>query len=245
PGLSRTTGLRKWVKALGNPAWLATGSTHLESLAHFAERDAAGFERFFETLQRLVGLFAPEFEGLVVDRKHIARAGVIGHAYRLLRRAMRANPGLISADRHDGKFVRTMAAKRPEAVGHGGVAAENDSPAVPLEDVTIVAAVTVPAPARAPVLDFECLNGKRAMLRANHGVLAPSQFAGLFHGGADEKVGSSARGDRLGGGGQPPKSGHVQMVHVSVGEEHHVNGRQLPDTQGRSDQTLRSHGPDS
>jgi hypothetical protein len=83
------------------------------------------------------------------------RAGVVGHLHGLLGIAVTANPGVVTTDRHDREINRAVTLELLKVVGHGGVAAENDSPAVALDKVAVVPAVIIVLHPRAPVFHPE------------------------------------------------------------------------------------------
>jgi hypothetical protein len=68
----------------------------------------------------------------MMHRHNELRAGVVGHLHGLLGIAVSANPGVVTTDRHDREINRAITLELSKVVGHGGVAAENDSPAVAL-----------------------------------------------------------------------------------------------------------------
>lgn len=77
----------------------------MEFFADVVERHAiAGGQR--QALDWLIIGFAGEFEGLVVHGENEVGSGVVGHLECLLGIAVRVNPRVVSADRHDGKIYR-------------------------------------------------------------------------------------------------------------------------------------------
>src|SRR5580704_1721710 len=97
------------------PASQPTGETedqHLrehECLADFAEGDAFRClpQRSLEALDRLTKAFGAETESLMMDRHDEMSASFIGHVHGLFRSAVRMNPGIPSADRHDRQIDGT------------------------------------------------------------------------------------------------------------------------------------------
>src|SRR4051812_16974725 len=70
-------------------------------LADIVPPDPFRLDRALQSFHRLRHPFAAEGERLEMDGEKIVRAGVIRHLHRLFRGAMRLNPRLIGADRHD------------------------------------------------------------------------------------------------------------------------------------------------
>src|SRR6266700_3220402 len=91
----------------------------------------------------------------MMDRQEVARAGLIRHPHRLLRRAVGTDPRLVSANRHDRQLVRAMAAECFETVAHGGIASKDNLFALATQDVAVVAAISITPPACSPVFDFK------------------------------------------------------------------------------------------
>ena len=80
-----------------------------ECFADFAEGDAFRClpQRSLEALDRLTKAFGAETESLMMDRHDEMSAGFIGHLHGLFRSAVRMNPGIVSADRHDRQIDGT------------------------------------------------------------------------------------------------------------------------------------------
>lgn len=75
----------------------------MEFLADAVNRNTVGMigGGLLEALDRFAEGLARELECLMMHRQEEFRAGVITHAPRLLRRAMKTDPRIIGADRHD------------------------------------------------------------------------------------------------------------------------------------------------
>ena len=102
-----------------------------------------------DAVDRLVGRFLAEVEGLEVERQDDVGASVVGHAPGLLGGAVEADPRVVRADGHEGEFGSADVA---EEIGVGGVAGEEDAARRRLvNDVAVVAAPGVGAHAGAPV----------------------------------------------------------------------------------------------
>ncbi|MPN19419.1 hypothetical protein SDC9_166788 [bioreactor metagenome] len=99
-----------------------------------------------------------EGKGLKVNRQQPFRAGRLRHPNRFFRRAVRAGPRVISTVRHDGEFKRPLAAQFTKTIGIGCVSAEDDAFALALQDVAVVTAVPVIAPAGTPMADLKGLH---------------------------------------------------------------------------------------
>ena len=84
-----------------------------ECFADFAEGDAFRclMQRGLEALDRFAKVFGAEAESLMMDRHDEKSAGFIGHLHGLFRSAVRMNPGIASADRHDSQIDGTGSAQ--------------------------------------------------------------------------------------------------------------------------------------
>ena len=84
-----------------------------QCLADFAEGDAFRclMQRGLETLDRFAKVFGAEAESLMMDRHDEMSAGFIGHLHGLFRSAVRMNPGIVSADRHNCQIEGTRRAQ--------------------------------------------------------------------------------------------------------------------------------------
>jgi hypothetical protein len=67
-------------------------------------------QRGLEALDRFAKVFGAETERLMMDRHDEMSAGFIGHVHGLFRSAVRMNPGIVSADRHDRQIDGTESA---------------------------------------------------------------------------------------------------------------------------------------
>ena len=75
-----------------------------------------------------------------VDRHDEMSAGFIGHLHGLFRSAVRMNPGIVSADRHDRQIDGTGSAQLCKRIAQRGVARKNDATVMSLENVAVVTA---------------------------------------------------------------------------------------------------------
>src|SRR5207248_10884108 len=129
-----------------------------------------------------------------MDRQNVFGAGVIGHGNGLFGRAMRADPGLIGTDRHERQSERTFLSQEPEAVSHGGVAAEDNFAAFAFDDVAVVAAMAVVLPASAPMVDLKGFDLDAPIGGGQGGFVAPTKLThGLELCVAQEIAGGSGR----------------------------------------------------
>ena len=129
-------------------------------LADLAQGDTLGLiaQRSFEALNWFPKRFKAETERLMMDRHNEARACGVRHLNCLLGCAVRMNPWVVSADRHDRDIDRFVSSQLCETLGHCRVAGENE-PAAPgtvgLDQIAIVAAVHIALFPRAPVFHRE------------------------------------------------------------------------------------------
>ena len=87
----------------------------------------------------------------MMHRHDKPRACGICHFHRLLGRAMRADPRVVSANRHDREIDLAVSSQFCETVRHCGIARKNDPPPFSLEQITVVAAIRVALLPGAPV----------------------------------------------------------------------------------------------
>jgi hypothetical protein len=82
-------------------------------------------------------------------------ASFIGHVHGLFRIAVRMNPGIVSADRHNRQIDGTGSAQLRKRIAQRGVARKKDAAVISLENVAVVTAIDVALLPRAPMLDAE------------------------------------------------------------------------------------------
>ena len=91
----------------------------------------------------------------MMDRHDEMSAGFVGHVHGLFRSAVRMNPGIVSADRHDRQIDGAESAQLRKRIAQRGVAAENDATVISLENVAVVTAIGVALLPRALMFDPE------------------------------------------------------------------------------------------
>jgi hypothetical protein len=86
-----------------------------KGFADFAESDAFRLiaQRGFEALNWFTEWFEADAKRLVIDRYDESGAGVIRHLHSLLGIAVSANPGVVTADRHDREITHFVAERQP------------------------------------------------------------------------------------------------------------------------------------
>ena len=114
-------------------------------------RSGVLIQRGLETNDRFAKVFGAEAESLMMDRHDEMSAGFIGHLHGLFRSAVRMNPGIVSADRHDRQIDGTGSAQLRKRIAQRGVAAEKDATVISLENVAVVTAIGVARGPRAPM----------------------------------------------------------------------------------------------
>src|ERR1700726_4179113 len=112
-------------------------------------------QRSLEALDRLTKAFGAETESLMMDRYDEMSASFIGHVHGLFRSAVRMNPGIVSADRHDRQIDRTGSAQLLKRIAQRGVARKKDATVISFENVAVVTAIDVALLPRAPMFDAE------------------------------------------------------------------------------------------
>src|SRR5438128_8316951 len=129
-------------------------------LANFAEGDALRLiaQRDLKALDGFPQRLETEAESLMMYRHDKPRACGICHFHSLLGRAMRADPRVVSANRHDREIDLAVSPQFSETVRHCGIARKNDPPPFSLEQITVVAAIRVALLPGAPVFHREGTN---------------------------------------------------------------------------------------
>ena len=79
------------------------------------------------------------------------RAGGVCHLDRLLRRAMRPNPRIVSGDGKNGEIDRTALAQFTECLCECGVAGKENATTVSFDEVAVVTTVIIALQSRAPM----------------------------------------------------------------------------------------------
>ena len=87
----------------------------------------------------------------MMDRYDEMSASFIGHVHGLFRSAVRMNPGIVSADRHDRQIDGTGSAQLRKRIAQRGVAAEKDATVISLENVAVVTPIGIAPRPRAPM----------------------------------------------------------------------------------------------
>src|SRR5690349_20643601 len=85
-------------------------------------------------------------------------ASLIRHLYRLLRRAVARNPGVVGANWHHHDVGRLLADRREACPRR--IAGNADAPTLPFEHIAIEAAINIISHPRAPVFDPARLDGQ-------------------------------------------------------------------------------------
>ena len=77
----------------------------------------------------------------MMHRHNEMSVGIFGHFYGLFRSAVRIDPGIVRAARHDRQIDGTEGAQLRKR--QRGVAAENDAMVISLKNVTVVTAIGI------------------------------------------------------------------------------------------------------
>src|SRR3954452_939653 len=90
-----------------------------------------------------------------MDWQQVFSASMVGHGPRLLGITMHMNPGVVCANRHDGKVHRLRRFQFLEGIRISGVAAEDDPMTTRFDEITIKAPINVATHPRSPVRHFK------------------------------------------------------------------------------------------
>ena len=91
----------------------------------------------------------------MMDRHDEMSASFIGHVHGLFRSAVRMNPGIVSADRHDRQIDGTESAQLRKRIAQRSVARKKEATVISLDNVAVVTAIDVALLPRAPMFDAE------------------------------------------------------------------------------------------
>ena len=166
---------------------------------------------------------AAERERPVVHRHEQPGPGGVGHRHRLLGRAVVADPRVVGANRHHRGRERTVAAMRGEGRRVGGVAADEQAPALAFDDEAAVAAMSVALDAGAPVLHLDGAHERVAARRRHRDRLVPAQLVHRRIVTARQQVGGG-RGhhrDRPAADGRERR--RVEVIEVGVRDQHQID----------------------
>src|SRR5260370_20157595 len=92
--------------------------------------------------------------------QQVLGAGVRPHLSGLLWAAVRVDPGIVRTDWHDRQVHRPRTARRTELIGVRCVAAEHNAVTAGLEQVAVVAPMSVGADPDAPLPRLQAYNGR-------------------------------------------------------------------------------------
>lgn len=156
----------------------------------------------------------------MVDGKELRASEFAEHGPDLFRRGVGVFPGFVAADAEDGEVDGF---EFGVGVGEGGVAGEEDSLRADGEDVAVVAAVTIPRGASAPVagldgFDFEVFED---------GGLVPIHFEDIGEAGWDEALGGLGGNDHRGRRAEALERGLIEMIEVRMADEDDVDRGQV------------------
>ena len=134
-----------------------SGYRQYKCFANFPQGDAFGLsaQRVLEAFDRFAQRFEAEPERLMMNRHDEPGASGICHFNRLLGRAMRSDPRIVSADRHDREIEWVVLTQFGEAFRKRCVARKKDPPAISFDNVSVVAAVEIAPFPRAPMFHGE------------------------------------------------------------------------------------------
>ena len=215
-----------------------------ECLANFAERDTLWLitQRRFEAFDWLAQRFEAEPKSLVMHRYDGTRAGRVRHLDRLLRRAMRSDPGIVRADRHDRYIDRSALVQFGKTIRKRGVAGEKDAPSVSLQKITVVTAVIVPPPPRAPVFhrDGKNINPTSGSLKRLR--VAPTKLRNVAKSRPSQQVSRVRGGDHARILVKAMERSQIEMIKVRVRQKEDVDLRQLAEFESGCSQTFRADG---
>src|SRR6478672_4207801 len=131
----------------------------------------------------------------MMDRLDEARACRVCHFNGLFGRAMRADPRVVSANGHDREIDLSTSSQVCETVRHCGITRENDAPSVSLEQITIVATISVALFSRAPVVHTESDDIDLAGCGPNTLGFSPIELCDLAKACSSQQIARGARSD--------------------------------------------------
>src|SRR5436190_9359120 len=139
-------------RALRGPTGRRLQRQH-KCLTNLAQCDAPRFsaQRVFETFDRFSKRLETESESLMMHRHDKLRAGSVCHFNRLLRRAMRSDPRIVSTDRHDREIDGAALTQFGKTVRQRGVPGKKNASSISFQEIAVVSTVSVALLPRTPV----------------------------------------------------------------------------------------------
>ena len=87
----------------------------------------------------------------MMHRHDKLRTGGVCHFNRLLRRAMRSDPRIVGANRHDPEIEGAALAQFGKTVRQCGVPSKKNAPSISVQEIAVVTTVSIALLPRAPV----------------------------------------------------------------------------------------------
>ena len=187
-------------------------------LADFPQCNAPGLcaQCIFETPDRFAQWFEAEAEGLVVHGHDKLRAGGVCHFDRLLGRAMRPDPRVVSANWHDRQIDAALFTQVGKTVRYRRVSGENDATAISFQEIAVVAAVSIPLLSRAPMFHAESEDVDLAGGSIDPLTLAPAKFTHVAQSRPTKQIRRVRRRDHGGVFVKPIQRSQVEVIEVRV-----------------------------
>src|SRR6266480_3509166 len=220
--VSKREGSKTRAVASANSLPSACGQASLqwqqECLADFAEGDAFRclLECCLETFNRFPQRLETESKCLMMHWHDKLRTGGVCHVDCLLGCAMRSDPRVVRSDRHDREIDATAFAQFGKTVRQCRVASEQNAPAVSLQNVAVVTAVSVPLRSRAPMFYGKGEDVDPACRRVDPLVLAPTKFSHVAQSRPTKQIPSVRCGDHGGVFLKLIQRSQIEMIEVRV-----------------------------
>ena len=139
------------------------------------------------------------------------------------------NPWVVSTDRHDGDIDFAVSSQFCETVRHCGITAENDAASASLEQITVVAAVSVPPFSRAPVVHTESADIDLTSCGPNIFGFTPIEFCDLAKACSSQQIARAASSDHTRVFVKTMERSTIKMIKVRMREKNEIDLGQLID----------------
>src|ERR1051326_5778869 len=173
-----------------------------EGLSHVAQSQATLVQHRLQPFHRLERAFLAQGKSPVMDGEEKLSSRPVGHPQSLFRGAMRADPWLVGANRHDSQLKGTAWPKPAKTIAPGRVSAEDDFFSFAVQNITVVTAISISFPTGTPMLDFKSFQPHFAVGGAQPGLIIPAQLGHIAEPGPPDNVARGPRRDHLGRAGQ-------------------------------------------
>src|ERR1051326_3464311 len=168
-----------------------------EGLSHVAQSQPPLVHHRLQPFHRLERAFLAQGKSPVMDGEEKLSSRPVGHPQSLFRGAMRADPWLVGANRHDSQLKGTAWPKPAKTIAPGSVSAEDDFFSFAVQNITVVTAISISFPTVFPMLDFISSEPPFAAGSSQPGLITPAGDASIAEPGPPDNFAPGPRRDTL------------------------------------------------